>query len=104
MSRKSWGDVLVLVHLLDAFGIKKQAFVAAEAFVQKVGPGVPFELAAEERRLAAQLLGLAVHVVHELVDQGDRDLLDLRFWVGYLAHQDIAGRVDTGFGFGVEHF
>ncbi|HUY33545.1 MAG TPA: hypothetical protein VMV69_12420 [Pirellulales bacterium] len=97
------GDVLVLVHLLDAFGIEQQALVATQALVEQLRPAVFFEAAGEERRLAAELLRLAVHVVHELVDQGDRDLLDLRFRVGHFADEDVARGVDAGFGFSIQH-
>jgi hypothetical protein len=55
----------------------------------------------EKLAVTAQLFGLRVHVVHELVDQGDGDLLDLALRVGHLAHQDVAGRVDAAFGVGV---
>jgi len=71
------GNVLVFIHLLDAFGIEKQALMASEPLVEQVGPAVLPEVAGEERRLAAEFLGLAVHVVHEFVDQGDGDLFHL---------------------------
>ena len=96
-------NVLVLVHLLDALGIEKQAFMAAEPLVEQVGPAVLPEVAGEERCLAAEFLGLAVHVVHEFVDQGDGDLFHLRFRVGHLSDQDVARGVDAGFGSGVKH-
>ncbi len=44
----------------------------------------------------------AIHVVHELVDQGDGDLFDLGFRVWDLADEDVAGGIDAGFGVGVE--
>ena len=42
-----------------------------------------------------------IHVVHELVDQGDGDLFDLRFRVGHFADEDVAGGVNAGFSLGV---
>jgi hypothetical protein len=60
------------------------------------GPAVLGELAGEELALAAQLFGLGVHVVHEFVNQRDGDLLDLRFRVGHLAHENVAGRCRCG--------
>ncbi len=54
-------------------------------------------------RLPAEFLRLRVHVIHELVDQRDGDLLDLGFRVGDFAHEDVPGGVDAAFGVGVEH-
>ena len=59
------------------------------------------EVTGEELAIAAQLLGFGVHVVHELVDQGDRDLLDLALWVWNLPHENVASSVDAAFGGGV---
>ena len=60
-------------------------------------------VAGEKGALAAQLLGLGVHIVHEFIDQGDCDLFDLGFWIGNLADKDVAGGIDAALGFGVEH-
>ena len=77
--------------------------MAAETGAHELGPAVAGEVAGEELALAAEFLGLGVHVVHELVDEGDGDLLDLRFGVGDFADEDVAGGVDAAFGVGVEH-
>ncbi|HLG15665.1 MAG TPA: hypothetical protein VJH03_14360 [Blastocatellia bacterium] len=53
-------------------------------------PRVLLEPIGEERSLAAEFFRLAVHVIHELVDQRDRYLLDLRLRVGHLPDQHIA--------------
>ena len=68
------------------------------------GPAVFGIVAGKEAALAAQFFGLGVHVVHELVDQRNGDLLDLRFRVGHFADQDVAAGVDAAFGVGVEHW
>ena len=96
-------DAGVLRHLGDALGVEVQHLVAAEPGAHELGPAVAGELAGEELALAAELLGLGVHVVHELVDQGDGDLLDLALGVGHFADEDVAGGVDAAFGVGVEH-
>ena len=75
--------------------------MAAQPGSHELGPAVAGELAGEELALAAQLLALGVHVVHELVDQGDGDLLDLALGVGHLADEDVAGGVDAAAGFGI---
>ena len=77
--------------------------MAAEGAVHQLGPAVFGELAGEEAALAAEFLGLGVHVVHELVDEGDGDLLDLGLGIGDFADEDVAGGVDSAFGVGVEH-
>ncbi len=75
----------------------------AQAGTHELGPAVFRKLLGEEFPLAAELFGLGVHVVHELVDQRDGDLLDLRFRIGNLADQDVASSVDAALGISVEH-
>ena len=70
----------------------------AERRRHQLGPAIAGVLPGEELSLAAQFLRFGVHVVHELVDERDGDLLDLGFGVGYLAHEDVAGGVDAAFG------
>src|SRR3546814_13784679 len=53
----------------------------ADARRDKFGPGIAFEITGEEFAGATHLFGLEVHVVHELVDEGDGDLFDLALWV-----------------------
>ena len=77
--------------------------MAAQAGAHQLRPAVAGELAGEEPPLAAQFLGLGVDVVHEFVDEGDGDLLDLALGVGHLAHEDVAGGVDSAFGFAIQH-
>jgi hypothetical protein len=64
---------------------------------------IGFWVLSEELAFAAEFLGLGVHVVHELVDESDGDLLDLGFGVGDFADEDVAGGVDAAFGIGIEH-
>jgi len=90
-------------HLGDGFGVEVQDLVAAQAGAHELGPAVTGKLTGKELALPAELLALGVHVVHELVDQGNGDLLDLALGVGDLAHEDVAGGVDAAFGVGVEH-
>jgi len=66
-------------------------------------PAVLLVVAGEEPAVAAQFFGLGVHVVHELVDEGDGDLLDLGLGVGHLAHEDVTAGVDAAFGIGIQH-
>ena len=75
----------------------------AESGAHELGPTVAGEFAGEELSLAAKFFGLGVHVVHELVDQRDGDLFDLRFRVGNFADEDVAGGIDAAFGIGIEH-
>ena len=95
------GDAGVFRHFGDGFAVEGEDFVTTEAGAHELGPAVAFPFAGEESALTAHLLGLGVHVGHELVDEGDGDLLDLGFRVGDFADEDIAGGVDTAFGFGV---
>ena len=96
-------DAGVLRHLGDGLGVEVQGLVAAEPGAHELGPAVAGEFLGEELALAAELLALGVHVVHELVDQGDGDLFDLALGVGHFADEDVAGGVDAAFGVGVEH-
>ncbi|MEO5716002.1 MAG: hypothetical protein ABIT37_21155 [Luteolibacter sp.] len=65
------------------------------------GPAVAGVFAGEKGTLAAEFLGLGVHVIHELVDEGDGDLFDLGLGIGNLADKNVAGGVDAAFGIGV---
>ena len=96
-------DAGIVRHLGDGFRIQVQRLMPAQAGTHELGPAVFRKLLGEEFPLAAELFGLGVHVVHELVDQRDGDLLDLGFWVGHFADEDVAGGVDAAFGGGVEH-
>ena len=94
-------DAGVLRHLGDGLGVEVQGLVAAQPGAHQPGPAIAGELAGKELALAAELLALGVHVIHELVDQRDGDLLDLALGVGHLAHEDVAGGVDAASGVGV---
>jgi len=98
--RNSW----VLGHPCDGFGVEVEGFVAAKTRAHELGPAVARELAREEAAQAAQLFALRVHVVHELVDEGYRDLFDLALGVGHLAHEDVPRAVDSSFCVGIQHF
>ena len=91
----------VLVHPLDRLSVKTEHLVAPQARLHQPGPAVSTELPGEKRPFTAQFFTERVHVVHELVDQRDRDLLHLALGVGYLPHQDIAGSVNAAFRVGV---
>ena len=97
------GDAGVLRHLVDAVGVEGKELMTADAGLHELGPAEFPILAAEELPLATQLFGLGIHVVHELVDEGDGDLLDLGLRVGNLPHEEVAGGVDAALGIGVEH-
>src|ERR1019366_8168619 len=92
----------ILRHLGDALGVKAEHLVAAQPWTHELGPAVAGELASEEFALPAEFLGLCVHVIYELVDQRDGDLLHLGFGIGDLADEYVAGRVDAAFGISVE--
>jgi len=96
-------DAGVLVHALDRLGVEGQHLEAAHAGRHELRPAVFGELAGEEAAAAAQLLGLGVHVVHELVDKRDGDLLHLRLGVGHLADENVAAGVDAALGIGIQH-
>jgi hypothetical protein len=102
VAEEGW-DAGILRHLGDAVGVEGEKLVAADAGLHELVPAEFPILAAKELPLASQLFGLGVHVVHELVDEGDGDLLDLRLGVGDLPHEEIAGGVDAALGIGVEH-
>ena len=57
--------------------VEAEHLVAAEAGTHKLGPAVAREFAGKELALSAEFLGFGIHVVHELVDQSDGDLLNL---------------------------
>lgn len=95
------GDAWVLGHFGDAFAIEAEHFVAADGRRHKFSPAVAGKVAGEELALAAEFLAFGIHVVHEFVDEGDGDLLNLGLGIGHLAHEDVAGGIDAAFGIGV---
>ena len=97
------GDAGVFVHAADGFGVAVELFLAGEFGRLELAPAVAGEVAGKEAARAAEVFRLAVHVVHELVDERDGDLFDLRFGVRHLADEDVAAGVDAAFCFGVEH-
>ena len=103
MPREKRRDARVLRHAGNGLGVQVEDLVAAQAGAHQPGPAVAGELAGEELPLAAQFFAPRVDVVHELVDEGDGDLLDLALGIGHLAHEDVAGGVDATFGVGVQN-
>ncbi len=95
-------QVRVLGHSRDAFRVEVERFVPPEAGAHESGPAVPGEVSGEEGAFAAEFFRCGVHVVHEFVDQRDGDLFDLRFRVGHLADEDVAGGVDSASGVCIE--
>ncbi len=75
--------------------IKKPA--VPQAGGHELGPALAGVVTGKKGALATQFFGLlvhVVHVVHELVDEGDGDLLDLTFGVGHFTYEDVAAGVD----------
>src|SRR5215217_1117015 len=100
LAEEQW-NTGILRHLGNGLSVEVQGLVPAQPRAHQLGPSVASEFASEELSRSAEFLTLRVHVVHELVDQGNSDLLDLRFRVGHLAHEDVTSCVDSTFGFGV---
>src|ERR1035441_9964655 len=67
-------DAGVFRHLGDAFGVETKHFVAAQRWGHELSPAVASKVAREEFPLAAEFLGLGVHVIHEFVNKSDGDL------------------------------
>ena len=104
---KEQGKARVGGHLGDGFAVEAEHVEAAQAGGQELAPtvlGEVFEdvvdqMFGKEGAFAAEFFGFGVHVVHEFVDEGDGDLLDLAFGVGHFADQNVAGGVDAALGF-----
>src|ERR1019366_1676183 len=62
---------------LDAFRKERDAFISGDGLRQKIAPAVFRQLSSEEGTFAPELYGLLIEVVHELVDQCERDEFDL---------------------------
>jgi len=95
------GDTWVFRHLGNTFAVEAEHLVAAKGGSHELSPAVAGKITGEEGTLPAEFLRLGIHVIHELVDEGDGDLLDLRLGVGDFAHEDVSGGVDSAFGVGV---
>ena len=79
----------------DTFGEKGDALVAGNGQRQEGAPAVFRERAGEAGALAAHRHGLLVEVVHELVDEGEADELDLIGREGECADEEVAARVEA---------
>jgi hypothetical protein len=75
-----------MIHLQEGFAVEIEKLKAAYVGIEDAGPGVFLEFASEEARLSALADGPLVHIVHELVNEGNGDLFDLGFGVGDFAH------------------
>src|SRR5438105_8896726 len=102
VAEEKW-ETRILGHLRDAFRVKAQSFVATKPRTHQLRPAVASKVTIEELALSAEFFCLGVHVVHELVDERDRDLLDLRLRIRDFAYENIASGIDAAFGVGVEH-
>ena len=96
MSRKRGGMPGLFGHLGNGFRVEVEDFVTAQAGAHKLGPAVTNKLFLEKLALAAELLAFGVHVVHELVDQGNGDLFHLAFGVGYFTPRGCHGPYRCG--------
>ena len=94
---------LRMAESFDAFGEKRDAFVGGDGLREEIAPAVFRKFAREETALAAEFHGFLVEVIHEFVNQRERDEFDLIRRLGEFADEDIATGVDAAFGFGGEH-
>ena len=92
-----------LAEGFDALGKKRDPFVGGDGLREEIAPAVFRQLAGEEAAFAAELHGLLIEVVHELVNEGERDEFDLVGRLRELADEDVAAGVNAAFGFGGEH-
>ena len=76
VAEEQW-DTGILGYFGNRFGIKLQGLVTAQPGVHKLSPAITGEVAGEKLTFSAQLLAFCVHVIHELVNEGDGNLLDL---------------------------
>jgi hypothetical protein len=88
---------------LDAFGKEGDALVGGDGLREEIAPAVFRQLASEEAAFPANLHGFLVEVVHELVDERQRDEFDLVGRQREFADEDIPAGVNAAFGFGGEH-
>jgi hypothetical protein len=101
---KQLGHAGVFAHALDGFAVQRQHLKPAQAGGHEFGPAKAGKGACKKAAAAAEFFGLGIHVVHELVNERNGDLLYLALGVGHFAHQDVAAVVNAFFGGGVEHF
>ena len=100
---EEYRDTRVLRHPVNGFGIEIQHLVSAQAGTHQLRPTEAGELAGKEPPRAPEFFARGVHVVHELVDQRDRNLLDLALGIGHLTDQNISGCIYPAFCFAIEH-
>ena len=87
----------------DALREERHAFLGGERLRHQRPPAECRQPAGEERAFPAHGHGLLVEVVHELVDQRERDELHLVGGQRELADEDVPAGVDAALGFGGKH-
>ena len=98
---KKGRDAGIFRHLSNAFSVETEHLMSAESGAHEIDPPILGKVAGKEFSLAAEFLRFGIHVVHKLVNQGDRYLLNLRFRIGDFTHENVAGGVDSASGIGV---
>ena len=101
---KQFGHAGVLAHALNGFAVERQHLEAAQTGRHELRPAKTGKGAGKKLSGYPQLFRLCVHVIHELVDERDGDLFNLRFRIGHFADEDVSAVVDAAFGVGVKHW
>ena len=72
--------------------------------IKKSRPSILFIVTYEKTRFIPELSTHTILIIHELIDESIRNLINLTFWIWYFTDKDITTGVYTVFGSGIEHF
>src|ERR1019366_2164919 len=92
-----------MAERLDALGKQRDPFVGGDRLREEIAPAVFRQAVDEKAAFAAHLHGFLVEVVHEFVNQRERDEFNLIGRLREFADENIAAVINTAFGFGGEH-
>ena len=87
----------------DSFGEKIHSLISRNRLRQQCAPAIFLQRTDKERTLSTKLHGFLVEVVHELVDQRQRDQLDLISRQRQLADENVAAGIKAALCFSSEH-
>lgn len=98
------GEVLRTRELIESLTIEICLILIREFCIEEPRPCILLIVSDEKTRIIPELTTHTILIIHELVDESIRDLIDLTLWIWDLPDEDISTGVDTIFCSGGEHF
>ncbi len=88
---------------IESLDIEIGFVLIRELGIKKSRPRILLIVTFEKTRFIPEFSTHTILIIHELIDESIRNLINLTFWIWDLSDKDITTGVDTVFGSGVEH-